>query len=739
MSITCRWNIVNIRSFCDYFDKYERIYMESIHYPNLIEIYKKCIPIIPIEFIDEDNLIEINKNCLLIWEEDCHEDLNCTKINYRDLYEILYDDSVMRLEETIVTDVCVQKINEEEFTPELLVKYFDEECYTVCVVDQNDNFLYALCRHDMRKEFCFSDIPKRRDLFIDDTCENAKNAAKKFLALSEVENIPVLKDRKIVSFMLRRSPRKQILQWDWIEEKNISQIWNKETKLLVSSLSDEIQGFLKRFSHFFQIDIFNDQNYQKYLSGKYAALLYSTDIWRNAVTEKCNLKQLYLDCLSNDMLLWFKKNHIEYYYFEMPRANEIYQFYKRKVDITAISGDNIEINGCYFQRDVQREGFHVYGGRRFTVDEPVMVKRTIYVYGPCIALGNFVVDADTIESQLQGHINNLNLHYKVVNCGGGDSPYEIGNDINSFYIMANTKFKPGDIVIHFGLCTWKNVKMQAAENYYKCAEAFNEEDVLETKCFSQYSAAHLNTLGNSILERYIFSRIEKSLIQEKIFDDNIVSYGKIKKYIDNDSLSQWIKELDIYKTSYPRVGCIVMNCNPFTKGHYYLIEQSRLKVDYLYVFIVEEDKSFFSFAERYEMALKNCEHWHNVKVIPSGRYVISGLTFEEYFNKDVLQEQTIFPEMDIQMFIHYVAPALNITIRFVGEEKDDMVTAQYNKIMKELLPLEGIEVVEYPRYTINGEIISASKVRKCIINKQWEKLELYLTKESLQCIRKVDK
>lgn len=738
MSDICKWNTVSIGAFFNYFDKYERIYLESMHCPNLIEIYKKCVPLISLEFIDEDSYSEINENCLFIWENNCHNHLICPKMNYKDLYKMLYEDSIRLLQDTIATDTCVLNIREENFTPELLVRYFDEEHYTVCIVDQDDNFLYALCRHDMRKELLFSNIQRRKDLYIDNSCDNTKNAAKKFLTSNEIENIPVLENQKVISFMLRRAPRKQILQWDWIEDESITQIWNKNTRLLVSSSSDELQGFIDKFSNLFYIDTFNEQNYQKYLSGKYDALLYATDIWHNTTTVKYNIRQLYLDCLSNDMLKWFQQNQIEYYYFEMARNNEIYQLYNRNINTDVISGYNIEVNGCYFQKDAQREGFHVYGGRRLTVGAPVTAQKTIYMYGPCIAIGSFVTDSDTIESKLQNRINNMNLNYKVVNCGGGDSPYEIGNDINAFYIMANTKFKPGDIVIHFGLCTWKNIRMQNLKNYYKCAEAFNSVDVLDAKCFSQYSAAHLNALGNNILEQYIFSKIEKSFhnICPPPSDASIVSYGKTKKHIDNDSLNEWIRELEQYKTDYPKVGCIVMNCNPFTKGHYYLIEQSRKKVDYLYVFIVEEDKSFFSFTERYEMAKKNCSHWQNVKVIPSGKYIISGLTFEEYFNKDALQEQTIHPEMDIQMFVNYIAPILNITVRFVGEETHDMVTAQYNKAMKEILPLSGIEVIEYPRYAVNEEIISASKVRRCITNKNLEELETYLTKESLQYILK---
>ena len=45
-----------------------------------------------------------------------------------------------------------------------------------------------------------------------------------------------------------------------------------------------------------------------------------------------------------------------------------------------------------------------------------------------------------------------------------------------------------------------------------------------------------------------------------------------------------------------RNGAIVMNANPFTKGHRYLIEQAASQVDNLYVIVVKEDRSRFPYS-----------------------------------------------------------------------------------------------------------------------------------------------
>ena len=82
------------------------------------------------------------------------------------------------------------------------------------------------------------------------------------------------------------------------------------------------------------------------------------------------------------------------------------------------------------------------------------------------------------------------------------------------------------------------------------------------------------------------------------------------------------------------MGAVLMNCNQFTLGHRYLIEQASKIVDQLYVFIVEEDKSFFPFSHRIRLVKEGTSDLKNIRVISSGKYMISLLTFPVYFIKD---------------------------------------------------------------------------------------------------------
>jgi [citrate (pro-3S)-lyase] ligase len=163
-----------------------------------------------------------------------------------------------------------------------------------------------------------------------------------------------------------------------------------------------------------------------------------------------------------------------------------------------------------------------------------------------------------------------------------------------------------------------------------------------------------------------------------------------------------------------------MNCNPFTLGHRALIEYASARVRHLYVFAVEEDKSFFPFEDRLNLILAGTSDLPNVTVLPSGKFIISALTFDDYFGKESKQEnQTIDSSTDVSIFASEIAPTLGISVRFAGEEPLDNVTRQYNASMSRILPRYGIDFEVIPRIEHNGEPISASRVRELLKSKNF--------------------
>jgi len=158
-------------------------------------------------------------------------------------------------------------------------------------------------------------------------------------------------------------------------------------------------------------------------------------------------------------------------------------------------------------------------------------------------------------------------------------------------------------------------------------------------------------------------------------------------------------------------GMIVMNANPFTQGHLALVEYASSQVQTLYVIVVKEDCSRFSYASRLAMVKAGCAHVSNAVVCEGSDYAISAATFPTYFLKELSHASDMQIILDLDLCARHLAPALGATVRFVGNEPTDALTARYVELMQQLLPQRGIEVVVMPRVTQEGQVVSASQVR----------------------------
>ena len=163
-------------------------------------------------------------------------------------------------------------------------------------------------------------------------------------------------------------------------------------------------------------------------------------------------------------------------------------------------------------------------------------------------------------------------------------------------------------------------------------------------------------------------------------------------------------------TTTPPRGVVVMNCNPFTLGHRYLIEQAAKQVERLFVMVVREDCSLFAYAERKAMVEQGVAHLENVTVIDGSEYAISQATFPTYFLKRLDDAADTQMLLDLDLFRRHIAPALGATVRFVGTEPTDRLTRRYNQLMHEVLA----DVRETDRLEKKGNAVSASRVRKAM-------------------------
>jgi [citrate (pro-3S)-lyase] ligase len=156
---------------------------------------------------------------------------------------------------------------------------------------------------------------------------------------------------------------------------------------------------------------------------------------------------------------------------------------------------------------------------------------------------------------------------------------------------------------------------------------------------------------------------------------------------------------------------VVVNCNPFTLGHRHLIAEAARRVETLFVLVVREDRSAFPFEARLRLVREGTRDLPNVRVLDTGRYAVSAITFPSYFLKRADDVANVQMELDVTLFAQRIAPFLGVRRRFFGTEPYCAMTRAYNEVMRRLLPALGVEAVEIARAGVGGEAISASRVR----------------------------
>ena len=181
----------------------------------------------------------------------------------------------------------------------------------------------------------------------------------------------------------------------------------------------------------------------------------------------------------------------------------------------------------------------------------------------------------------------------------------------------------------------------------------------------------------------------------------------------------------------PVISALVMNANPFTLGHQYLVETAAASCDLLHLFIVSEDSSLVPFSVRKKLVMEGTAHLKNICYHESGPYIISSATFPSYFQKDESAVIESHARLDLAVFTR-ISEALGITCRYVGEEPTSLVTGIYNEIMSSELPKAGIECRIIPRKESDGKPISASTVRQCLKDGNLEILKTLVPKTTLQ-------
>lgn len=384
-----------------------------------------------------------------------------------------------------------------------------------------------------------------------------------------------------------------------------------------------------------------------------------------------------------------------------------------------------------FENNDKNQYFTFQEGHR-CVPNAKETNKKLYMIGPCTVFGAYVTDFQTVEYYLQEKLNVSEFEYQIVN-GGAPGLYK------EFQYLLTTPINEDDVVViftreHTLIDTLKSYK----QVYYLGSLSDIYSDLEDPLSCILDNFRHVNYRVNQLIAERVYSALAPYLSQKEVEEKKISD--PIQNYFISWEIFEYYKKFAMkYRVDalVGRIGAIVMNCNPFTRGHRYLIEYAARQVDRLLIFVVEEDLSAFAYEDRLEMVQLGTEDLENVTVIPSGKYNISKSTFAQYFEKDKPIECVDSMEYDCRIFCEVIAPIMHISCRFVGDEPTDIVTDNYNKTMQKIFPLYDLELFEIPRKREeNGqEVISASRVRKALGAQDWEEVQKLLPESSIRYIK----
>lgn len=348
-------------------------------------------------------------------------------------------------------------------------------------------------------------------------------------------------------------------------------------------------------------------------------------------------------------------------------------------------------------------------GFRFTPGNSDKIQNSVWLYGPCCVRGLNFDDNHTMSAKLQQLVTK---RYNVYNRG------TVNTCLN--YVMRMGEFRRGDVVVFFSPMAMPQDKEDRIR-YIDLTEVLNGIPHLGKHITDSFY--HCDEIVIDAMVKAIYDNLpEKSYVgninEELIFGSKIKRVPALEMYQESE-YTAWLESLSEYKRE-GKNGAIVMNANPFTNGHRYLIEYAAARVDNLFVFVVEENKSFFDFKDRIRLVKEGTSELNNVYVLPSSQYIISSSSLPGYFRKeDMGGDFKLDATQDLSAFAQ-MAQMLDISTRFAGEEPLDVFTNQYNANMAKILPKYGISFCTIPRKEASGRVVSASLVRKYLKEENWE-------------------
>lgn len=266
------------------------------------------------------------------------------------------------------------------------------------------------------------------------------------------------------------------------------------------------------------------------------------------------------------------------------------------------------------------------------------------------------------------------------------------------------------------------------------------------KCFAinkEYSGQNITGLmfkhlkdvlqSRNIYHFFVYTGPKNKKVFESLNMKKIVETMNTVLFEGGDTIENVLTNLkQEYNISDNKKACVIINANPMTLGHLYLIEEASKENEEVLVFVVSEDLSSFPFEDRFSIIKKATKGLKNVTVLPTSAYLVSKITFPKYFLKEdylIKDEQTL---IDVLIYKEYYTKIFNIHLRYVGSEPLSYTTNKYNETMKTYLN-KNLKIIE--RKQKDDLPISASMVRKLIKTNKIDKIKDYVPKATYDYLK----
>lgn len=244
-------------------------------------------------------------------------------------------------------------------------------------------------------------------------------------------------------------------------------------------------------------------------------------------------------------------------------------------------------------------------------------------------------------------------------------------------------------------------------------QAFQGEGLLNTVI--SHLCEYLCSCGHTDL--FVYTKHDSMRYFLSLGFYEVASVGEKISFLENrqNGFRNFCQQLAQPQVEGEHIAAIVLNANPLTNGHLYLIEKALAENDHVHLFLVSEDEGPIPFAVRKDLLIRSVAGYADISLHDTGPYLISLATFPTYFFPDDIAAMADHAQLDAELFIR-IANALHISRRYIGHEPHKAVMSEYNRILQETLPKRGIDCILVPRLTSNALPISASDVRQAIVD-----------------------